>query len=184
MASAEPLMSSVELWPINFAPRGWAYCSGQLLPIAQNSALFSLIGTTYGGDGRTTFGLPDMQGRVPIGAGNGAGLSPYVLGQRGGSEIQTLTVAQMPIHNHTAKGTVTPLAGTGKISLGNDPTSNYMGATPATNIYTSANNAAMGSSPVTVTVDNNGGSQPISIIRHYICLSYIIALVGIFPSRN
>ncbi len=183
MASAEPFLASVDLWPCNFAPKGWAYCQGQLLPVSQNTALFSLIGNTYGGDGRTTFGLPDLRGRVPVGAGQGPGLSFYNLGQSSGTENVTLTINNMPQHTHNASGTVTPGAGTGKITTSGDPTSNYPAQTTTT-IYTGTNNAQMGQSPVTVTVQPAGGSLPFPVIQPYLALNYIIALQGIFPSRN
>ena len=102
---SEPFIGQIQPFAFNFAPRNWALCDGQLLPISQNTALFSLIGTTYGGDGRTTFGLPDLRGRVPIHQGHGPGLSSYVIGQTGGSATNTLTQAQMPSHTHTATPT-------------------------------------------------------------------------------
>ena len=184
MAALEPLIGSVDLWAPNFVPRGWAFCAGQLISISQNTALFSLIGTYYGGNGQTTFGLPDMRGRVPVGVGQGPGLSNYNIGQIGGTENVTLTLAQMPNHTHTATGTVTPAAGTGKITLTNDPTNNYMGQTPSTNVYTSSNNAIMGSSPLKIQIGLSGSGLPFSILQPYLSLNYIIALVGIFPSRN
>ena len=98
----EPLLGQIIMFGGNFAPRGWAFCDGQLLPIAQNTALSSILGTTYGGDGRTTFGLPDLRGRVPMGGGHGPGLSPRSLGQKGGNETTTLTVSNLPPHNHSA----------------------------------------------------------------------------------
>ncbi|GAB5552347.1 MAG: hypothetical protein Sapg2KO_19380 [Saprospiraceae bacterium] len=103
-SGAEPFIGEISMFGGNFAPRGWAFCNGQLLPIAQNTALFSLLGTTYGGDGRTTFGLPDLRGRVPVHFGNGPGLSDYRLGQKGGAERMILNVTQIPSHNHTVKG--------------------------------------------------------------------------------
>ncbi len=184
MASGtEPLIASVDLWPCNFAPLGWAFCAGQLMPISQNQALFALIGTIYGGDGRTTFALPDLRGRVPVGVGQGPGTSDYVLGENSGSEIAALTINNLPQHTHNASGTVTPGAGTGKITTSGDPTGNYPAQTTTT-IYTGTNNAQMGQSPVTVTVQPAGGSQPFSIVQPYLALNYIIALEGVFPSRN
>ena len=105
---SEPFLAEVKIVGFNFAPRGWAQCDGQILPINQYQALFSILGTTYGGDGRTTFGLPDLRGRVAMHPGNGPGLSPRQLGQKTGTETNTLTVNQMPAHNHTASGTVNP----------------------------------------------------------------------------
>jgi len=186
MASSEPLIASIDLWAPNFAPRNWAFCAGQLMPISQNAALFSLIGTTYGGDGRTTFALPDMRGRVPLGAGQTPRGTIYDLGEVGGREEVTLLPTQMPIHKHTATATVTPLAGTGKINRGLDPTDSYPAqlSTQQLGIYTETNNATMGASPVTITVGNAGGSQPFGIMQPYLALNYIIAIFGIFPSRN
>jgi len=183
MASDQPLIASVDLWAANFAPRGWAFCQGQTMSIQQNTALFSLIGTTYGGNGQSTFQLPDLRGRVPVGAGQGLGLSDYVLGEMAGTENITLTISNMPSHNHIATGTVNPKAGTGKITLTGDPTNNFPGQS-SSNIYTSTNNAQMGQSPVTVTVQPAGNNLPFSIMQPFLVLNYIIALTGIFPSRN
>ncbi|KAB2846619.1 MAG: phage tail protein [Melioribacteraceae bacterium] len=203
MASAEPYMASVDLWAGTYAPRGWAFCQGQLLSIAQFSAIFSLIGNVYGGDGRTTFGLPDLRGRVPVGAGQSPGTSFYNLGQKGGTETVTLLTTQMPTHNHGATlvapgytGSVAPGAFNGRGGTpSNDPINNYPApATSGTNIYNSTSTGAMGSSPVTVTLNptspgsvtigNNGGSQPHDNMQPYTCLNYIFCLDGLFPPRD
>lgn len=173
----DPFLAEITLFAGNFAPRGWAFCSGQLLPINQNQALFSLLGTTYGGDGRTTFALPDLRGRVPIQQGNGAGLSHYSLGQRGGKELEQLTLANLPSHNHSVK---IPVAEEGDEA---SPVGNYLAgdpngatsykATPDTNEFLATSNSL-----------NNGGSQAFDIRQPFLGLNYIIATQGVFPSRN
>jgi len=173
----DPFIGEIKMVPYTFAPRGWALCNGQLLPINQNQALFSLLGTTYGGDGRTTFALPDLRGRVAIHPGNGPGLSPYALGQKGGSESVILTSNQMPSHSHNlmasnnAASTGTP---TGKYIANTGRTSNY-GDLPADKSET-----AMASGAIALA----GGNQPVSIIQPYLTANFIIALEGIYPSRD
>lgn len=176
--SAEPMLASICITAANFCPRGYAEAAGQILPIAQNTAVFSLMGTTFGGDGRTTFALPDLRGRVPVGVGQGPGLSSVVDGQVWGSETTTLTQAQMPVHSHTAQAM-------GTASAGN--TDSPAGAVPAKlaryNQYSSgAADAAMGAG--TVAIGSAGGSQPFSVRDPSLGLRYCIALQGIFPSRN
>lgn len=150
-----------------FAPKGWAQCNGQLLPISQNQALFSLLGTTYGGDGRTTFGLPNLQARTAIHVGNG-----YSLGQSGGEQAHTVTVGETPVHTHAAMGT--PATGDSPI-----PTGNYLGG--ADNFYAPlASTTAM----TPATVANGGGSQPHNNMQPYLVLTFCIALQGIFPTQN
>lgn len=157
----------------NFAPRGWALCDGQILPISQNTALFSILGTTYGGDGRTTFALPDLRGRVPVHPGTGAGLTSYRLGQRGGVESVTLSPPQIPSHNHAMRG-----------NSGQPDESNPENGFPANSagtgedLYHSSSNTSMG-----VTA-NAGGGQPHTNVQPFLCVNYIIALQGIFPSRS
>ena len=180
-----PFLAEVVIFAGNFAPRGWAFCDGQLLPIAQNQALFSLLGTMYGGDGRTTFGLPDLRGRAPISPGHGPGLSDYRQGQKSGSETNTLNLLNLPSHNHTASIDV-------KLSLGVGPGTENLGngrflATAAgTDIYNdgAAGLTAKGGTASTVTVNNNGGSQAVNNIQPYLAINYIIALQGVFPSRS
>jgi len=177
----------------NFAPRNWAFCAGQLMSISQNTALFSILGTTYGGNGQTTFALPDLRGRVPVGTGQGPGLTNITLGEVSGTETVTLLTTQMPAHTHTATATVTGTVAPGAVEdngLLDDPA----GARPAISpsgakIYSSATpDAAMGTSPInataTVTIGISGNSQPVPIRNPYLGMNYIICLFGIFPSRN
>jgi microcystin-dependent protein len=166
---SEPFLGSIILFAGNFAPRGWAFCNGQLLSIAQNTALFSLLGTTYGGDGQTTFALPDLRGRAPIHAGQGPGLQSYVLGQFGGEETVTLTSAELPPHAHVQPAT-------------NDQqtTNRPNGALPARGgVYANESDGS-----ALHPTSSAGGGQPHDNRSPYLALNYIIALEGIYPSRN
>jgi microcystin-dependent protein len=172
--SNDPFIGEIILFAGNFAPRGWAFCEGQLLSIASNSALFSILGTTYGGDGRTTFALPDLRGRVPLGPGTGPGLSTRALGQRSGQENVTLTTGQLPSHTHTANA-----------HAGNGSSDNPTGLLPAQNPagipeYAAGANAALAAN----AIGNTGSSQAHNNMQPFLGLNYIIALVGTFPSRN
>ena len=160
----------------NFAPRGYAFCNGQLLSISQNTALFSILGTTYGGNGTTNFALPNLQGRVPIHFGNGAGLSPYVLGQQAGTEGVTLNSSQMPIHNHLVNS----------VGNGGNQASPVGGLPAVESTGTSLNysNAAATGQMSPTTIANAGGNLPFTVIQPYLAINFIIALQGIFPSRN
>jgi len=176
----EPYLGMLALFPYNFAPKGWMTCAGQILSIAQNSALFSLLGTTYGGDGVTTFALPDLRGRSPIGVGQGPGLSSIALGQISGTENVSLTVGNLPAHNHLIQ-TVTP-------STVNTPLNNMPG--PITD-PSGGGADQLGYGPTGVngtmapgTVTPTGGSQPVGIRNPYLGLEWCIATVGIYPSRN
>lgn len=182
----------------SFAPNGWHLCDGTQMPISGNEALFSLLGTTYGGDGMSTFALPDLRGRVPVGQGQGPGLSRYDLGQRGGTEQTTLTIAQLPMHVHqtvsnltitpsasTAAGT-TNIPGAGMVpaklpSIGSGPT-----AQPIKGYAVDDNTAILAPSAVSgsVTISPVGGSQPFNIQSPYLAMNYAISLYGIYPSRN
>ncbi|MBO0939510.1 phage tail protein [Fibrella sp. HMF5335] len=176
----EPFVSEIGLFGFNFAPTGWARCFGQLLPISQNTALFSLLGTNYGGDGKSTFGLPDLQGRIPIGYGQGPGLPDFFLGEEGGSETITLLESQMPAHTHGGGPTLTQAASTTNASTG-DPT----GAVPAAaaaNRYATTTDALMAQYPLTLQAA--GGTQPVSVMQPYLTINYCIALQGIFPPRS
>ncbi len=173
---AEPFIGQIIMFGGNFAPVGYALCNGQLLPISQNTALFSLLGTTYGGNGTTTFALPNLQGRVPIHMGQGPGPSPYYLGQEGGSETVTLTVPQIPSHNHPA-GCQSGDANS-QSPAGNIPAKEVAGATA---VYsTSQPNATMAAGAIGLT----GGNQPHENLPPFLTLNFCIALQGIYPSRS
>lgn len=174
VAQSEPFIGQIAVVAFNYAPQGWAKCEGQLLPIAQNQALFALLGTTYGGDGMTTFALPDLRGRVPMGDGNGPGLTPRVLGEKSGSETNTLTIAQMPMHNHTVNASTVD----GDQNL---PTGSIPANTKALDKEYTSSGANTTMSPSMIGV--SGGSQPVNNIQPYTTLTYIIALQGIWPTR-
>jgi microcystin-dependent protein len=180
----ETYLGEISLGAFNFAPHGFALCNGQVLSISQNTALFSLLGTNFGGDGQSTFELPNLQGRVPIHFGQSAGTSQYVIGQTGGVETVTLTQNQIPAHSHlvnvnAAAGT-TATPGTTTYLAAGPPTGSGPNATMldlyTTNASTTTLNAA--------TIANTGGSQPHSILQPFLVVTYVIALQGIFPSRN
>lgn len=178
---SEPFVGQIMPVGFSFAPRGWALCDGQLLPISQNDALFSLLGTTYGGDGRTTFALPDLRGRVAVHAGHGPGLADRPLGQRGGAEQVALVATQMPSHTHTITSTVRVVDDTGNqrdpggayLARANDGESNYTDAKDTTGTL-----AGVGS-----TAETTGGSQPHENMPPYLVVNWCIALVGVYPSR-
>lgn len=190
---SDPFIASIILFAGNFAPRGWAFCQGQILSISQNTALFSLLGTTYGGNGQTTFALPDLRGRVAIQPGQGPGLSPYSLGEMAGSQNVTLTITNMPAHTHaitpgTLAGTVRAVSGKANAQ---GPASNApaLEATGVTATYSSAApDVSMRAGGVVITGEgvaaSAGAGQPFSIVQPYLAINYIIALEGIFPSRN
>lgn len=195
----EPFIAAIVLFAGNFAPRGWAFCMGQILSIAQNTALFSLLGTTYGGNGQTTFALPDLRGRVPMGTGQGPGLPNVNIGEVAGAPTHTLIISEMPAHNHTATPTLTsaPIAST-TVATTNTPGATMVPATvpttgsgPAattTKIYGSKDltPTTLAPNPVTgtIAVGIAGGNQPFSIMQPYLGLNYIIAMEGVYPSRN
>lgn len=185
-AQADSYIGDIKMVGYNFAPRGWAHCDGQLLPINSYPALFSLLGTTYGGDGRTTFALPDLRGRSAVHPGTGPGLSPIQWGQRGGAEFHTLTTTQMPSHGHSAT-TTAALNGINTRGDSASPGGNTLASKPRTNIYsTTAPNVAMaaGSVTATTTIGNTGGSQRFPIRDPFLGVYHVIALEGNFPSRS
>lgn len=178
----EGTIATIMMFGGNFAPKNWAFCAGQLLPIAQNTALFSLLGTNYGGDGRVTFGLPDLQGRVVVGAGNGPGLSQYALGQVGGSETETMTSAQMAAHNHTAGAVTIPLS---TIAATLSDANGHILASPSADTYATAGTTpAVNYGGFSATVGQQGGSQPFSIMQPYECVNFVICMYGVFPARS
>jgi microcystin-dependent protein len=169
----EGYIAQVILFAGNFAPKNWAFCQGQILQISQNTALFSIIGTMYGGNGTTTFALPDLRGRAPVGAGQGPGLPNYTIGEQGGEPAHTLMVQEMPQHNHLINAQGNP--GGSKITQNCFPASNA-----STAVYDAAANTAMSPAMVGMT----GGSQPHNNMQPYLGMNYIICVYGIFPSRN
>lgn len=171
---SEPFIAEIRIFAGNFAPRGWAFCNGQLLPVSQNTALFSLIGTTYGGDGRTTTALPNLQGRAPMHPGRGPGLTSRRLGQRGGVESVTLSEAQMPNHRH---GMMISTRGANAGSLSNDNSTYADGL----NMWSSS---ADGTRLASSAVSSQGGSLAHNNMQPYIAINFIIALVGLYPSRS
>jgi len=171
---SEPFVGEIRMFAGSFAPRGWALCEGQLLGVSQNDALFSLLGTIYGGDGRTTFGLPDLRGRVPIHAGSGPGLSPRSLGAKAGAESVTLIVNQLPSHSHAIQAST-------DIAAESSPLGNVLAQSSLAGTYVEVDaNASLASSSVTSV----GGSRSHTNLMPALCLNFIIALVGIYPSRQ
>jgi microcystin-dependent protein len=166
---AEPFLSEIRIMSFGFAPKGWALCDGQLLPINQNQALFSLLGTTYGGNGQTNFALPNLQGRTPIHMGSG-----HTLGDQGGEQAHTLSISELPTHLHTLNAS----SANGAAIL---PTGNLLGGSP-TQLYRPADNNLAALSPS--TIGNVGGSQAHLNMQPFLVLSFSIALQGIFPSQN
>ncbi|MEA2002926.1 MAG: tail fiber protein [Actinomycetota bacterium] len=174
---AEPFVAEIRIFAGNFAPRGWAFCDGQLLPIAQNTALFSLIGTTYGGDGRTTTALPNLAGRAPMHPGNGPGLSSRRLGQSGGVETVALTEAQMPNHSHQMQGVNNPAlvkAPSSDVAVARTAGAAGFQTDSASNLTAMAPEAAVAT----------GGSQAHDNMQPILAMNFIIALVGLYPSRS
>jgi microcystin-dependent protein len=171
---SEPFVAEVRIFAGNFAPRGWAFCDGQLLPIAQNTALFSLVGTTPGGDGRTNFGLPNLKGRAPMHPGRGPGLTARRLGERGGAETITLSDAQMANHTHTLRATVSR----GSAGL---PQGNAFNRSVGDTAYHTPTNLT-GMAPT--MAPNAGGSEAHNNMQPFLTLNFIIALVGMYPQRS
>ena len=172
---ADPFVAEIRIFPFNFAPKGWAWCNGQLMPISQNTALFSLLGTTYGGDGKTTFALPNLQGSAPLHPGQSQGLSLYDLGQMGGSETVTLLESEMPAHSHTMRCTTQDNADVKQVT-NTAAFAPAVGGTP----YQATPNAALAFESLAPA----GGSQPHNNMQPYLTLYFNIALQGVFPPRD
>ncbi len=171
---SEPYIGEIRMFGGNFAPFGWALCNGQLLSISENEALFSLIGTTYGGDGQSTFALPNLQGRIPIHAGVGPGLSPHQLGEMGGVETVTLTAGEVPGHRHA-------FAASTEAASSPDPAGNVLASGPVISLYTSEAPARpLGQDTI---APSSGNGQPHENEQPFLCVTFIIALQGIYPSR-
>ena len=181
---AQQTLGEISMFAGNFAPRGWAFCHGQILSINQNQTLYSLLGTTYGGDGRTTFALPDLRGRVAIHEGQGNGMTNRRLGQKLGTQTETLTIAQMPSHSHPATSTTETAVST---SPGEEGVGNGQHLTSHFNAFNAAatdDKTLGGSGSTTTTTGNTGGGQAHDNIQPGLAINYIIALSGTFPSRN
>ena len=187
----EPMIGEIRMFGGNFAPRGWALCNGQLMSISQNNALFSLLGTIYGGDGRTTYGLPDLRGRCALHSGNGPGLTERRLGSKSGTAIVTLTTNELPSHTHSlaidAKINVTDANGTSDEAPDQMLATAVTSTNDASKIYhtgTGNEEYRAGEVQVAATISNDGGSQYHNNLQPYLTVNYIIALVGIYPSRS
>jgi microcystin-dependent protein len=191
---SEPFLGEIRMVGFNFAPNGWALCQGQLMSIPQYSALFSLLGTTFGGNGSTTFGLPDFRGRSPVGMGNGPGLTPVIQGEVAGVENANILSTQMPMHTHlaTATSALTVAGAPSNPTVTPSATNSVLGASSAGGPSSAAIWSDQVTAPVvltnpdavTITVAPSGGSQPLPIRNPYLGTNFIIALVGIFPSRS
>jgi microcystin-dependent protein len=173
---ADPFVAEIRIFPFNFAPRGWAFCEGQLLPLSQNTALFSLLGTTYGGDGKSTFALPNLQGSAPMHPGQGPGLALHDLGETGGSDTVTLLESETPGHSHACR------------AVGGDP-GELQGPAPGRSLARSANGFAYVAGPANVTMAPQilspaGGGLPHNNLMPYLTLNFCIALQGVFPPRS
>lgn len=171
---SNPYFGEIRLFAGNFAPLGWAFCHGQLVSIAENDALFNLIGTTYGGDGQQTFALPDLRGRVPVHQGSGPGLSPRSIGEQAGAEAVTLTSVQLPAHSHSLVATSAPASATA------GPAGGVL-ATASVKLY---GNGAPGSPMANAAISPSGGSQPHDNMAPFLALNYIISLFGIYPQQS
>jgi microcystin-dependent protein len=174
---ADPFVAEIRIVPFNFAPTGWAFCDGQLLPLSQNTALFSLLGTTYGGDGKSNFALPDLQGCAPMHPGQGPGLSPHDLGETGGTDVVTLLESEVPAHSHPMMASTQP---------GEDPAPNpgeALARSVGASLYQTVANANLSQlSPNALAVA--GGGQPHNNMQPYLTLNFCIALQGVFPPRS
>lgn len=183
--STEPFIGEVKIFAFNFAPRGYMFCQNQILAISSNTALFSLLGTTYGGNGQTTFALPDLRGRMVIGQGTGPGLPSHSMGEMAGTPTVTILSSNMPAHVHAAAGITVQIPVSSESVDSASPNGAFLTTTPG-DTYASVPTAGQsyGATQVSGTTGVAGGSQPIGIMNPYLVLNYSIATVGIFPSRN
>jgi microcystin-dependent protein len=172
---ASPFVAEVRVFGFNFPPKGWAFCNGQLLPISQNTALFSLLGTFYGGDGKSTFGLPNMQGNLSISQGQGPGLQDYFIGQSSGSQNVTLLASEMPLHNHSL------MTDTADPVDGSSPANAALGKSASTLLYTNATTPLTQMNPA--GIGPKGNSLPHNNMMPYLCLNFCIAMQGVYPAR-
>jgi microcystin-dependent protein len=172
---ADPFVAEIRIFPFNFAPTGWAWCDGQLLPLSQNTALFSLLGTTYGGNGKSNFALPDLQGRAPMHPGQGPGLSLHDLGETGGSETVTLLESEIPLHSPVQRGV-------NEAGDENDPAGATLGVTIGNAIYSNASAPLVAMAPEALAPA--GGDQPHNNLQPYLTFYFCIALQGVFPPRG
>jgi len=173
---ADPFVAEIRIFPFNFAPKGWAWCDGQLLPLSQNTALFSLLGTTYGGDGKSNFALPNLQGNAPMHPGQGPGLSLHDLGETGGSETVSLLTSEIPSHTHSLLASTSPAAG-------RDPTNNPL-ARSRNGLAYQTNTAQNLVSMAPQAISTAGGNQPHNNMQPYLTLYFCIALQGVYPPRT
>jgi microcystin-dependent protein len=172
----DPFVAEIRIFPFNFAPKGWAWCDGQILPLSQNTALFSLLGTTYGGDGKSNFALPDLQGCAPMHPGQGPGLSLHDLGETGGSETVSLLESEIPAHTHTLRGDA-------NVSETPDPAGNSLGRGSSVNAYqTDSTNNLVSMAPEALVPA--GGDQPHNNLQPYLTVFFCIALQGVYPPRT
>jgi microcystin-dependent protein len=171
----DPFVAEIRIFGFNFAPRGWALCNGQLMPISQNTALFSLLGTTYGGDGRTTFALPNLQGQAPMHPGQGPGLSLHDLGESGGSETVTLLESEIPSHGHNWMGS-------GQVAEDRTPANEVFARATGGNLYTTDTSQMV--QLASTAVQPAGGGQPHNNLQPYLTLNFCIALQGVYPPRT
>lgn len=180
----EGTIAEIRMFAGNFAPRDWAFCEGQLLSIAQNTALFSLLGTTFGGNGTTTFALPDFRSRHAVGTGTGPGLSPINLGQQSGSENASLTINNLPAHSHGITTTVAYLGSNAeRPGISSTPVGNYYSILAGQNLYSSSQDTTL-ATIAAPTLGNTGGSQPVPLRKPYLGLNHIICMYGIYPTMN
>lgn len=181
----EPYIGQIMLFAGNFAPVGWASCNGQLLPISSNEALYTLLGTTYGGNGNTTFGLPDLRERIPTHSGKGAGLTNVVLGTPYGIAENRLTIPQIAMHTHATTGSVTISASSGNDEDSDSPIGSYLRATPGVSTYSSSADTKMGNCSLTLTVGTAGtGIDTVPNEQPTMAMNYCIATLGVFPSQG